>query len=65
MCESSDGLFTNRIKFNLTIKYEYEIGLNLIAPILHTIELYENTNYDRHTKLLNMTRVVNSDKSFV
>ena len=59
VCEISDGLFTNRIEFNLSINFEYDdMKSNLIAPILHTIELYENTKYNRHAKLLNVSHLV-------
>ena len=46
VCEVSDGLFTNRIAFNLSITFNEDWSHHpktpFVAPIVHTIELYEN-----------------------
>jgi hypothetical protein len=59
VCEVSDGLFTNRITFNLSIKFNQNWSHHpkqpLVAPIVHTIELYENTR--GYSRLLNISHI--------
>ena len=63
LCEVSDGLFSNRIGFSFNIRLSSTNSLlairsNLIAPILHTLELDENVELAQNERLVNLGQLV-------
>ena len=56
VCEVSDGLFANRVTFNLSVSFDQDDEDSLVVvPIVHTLELRENTRYT--SRLLNLSHV--------
>ena len=64
VCQASDGLFSNRISFELNLKLgSHDTSLlsirdSPVVPILHTIEFDENTRVAKDTRLANISQTL-------
>ena len=63
VCEVNDGLFFNRVNFSLNIEFDNEdmYENDLVVPVLHTIELYENTSFNE-TRLVDLSRIKHANR---